>query len=63
MEPDYIIIGSGLFHWNSSIKDDQKLEIINWYKSLSEKEKYFVDILRDEANSEGWDNASQDESF
>jgi glyceraldehyde-3-phosphate dehydrogenase/erythrose-4-phosphate dehydrogenase len=46
---DYIINGSGLFHWNSSIKKDVKLKMIEWYNNLSSVEKQYVDDLRHEA--------------
>ena len=32
---DYIINGSGLFHWNSSIKKEVKLKMVEWYNNLS----------------------------
>jgi hypothetical protein len=43
---DYIINGSGLFHWNSSIKKDVKLKMVEWYNNLSTVEKQYVDDLR-----------------
>ena len=56
----YEINGSDLFHWNSSIKDNIKLEIINWYKNLSDKDKYYVDVLCNEARDQGYENGAND---
>ncbi len=53
---DYIINGSGLFHWNSSIKKDVKLKMIEWYNNLSSEEKQYVDDLRHEAAMDEYDS-------
>jgi hypothetical protein len=34
-----------LFHWNSSEKDDKKKDIVDWYNSLTDVEKNYIDIL------------------
>ena len=47
--------GSGLFYWNSDLKDAKKLEILKWYNSLKPFEKQYIDMLRDEAS----DSASE----
>lgn len=47
-----VINGSGLFFWNSTLDDNIKLEIVNWYNSLPPNEKKFVDILRNEVSDE-----------
>lgn len=62
-EQEYEINGSGLFHWNSSLKNDDKLEILNWYRSLSQKEKDYIDILREESFSDGYEVGDNDESL
>lgn len=53
---DFIINGSGLFHWNSSIKKEVKLKMIEWYNNLSSEEKEYVDDLRHEAAMEEYDS-------
>lgn len=53
---DYIINGSGLFHWNSSIKKDVKLKMVAWYNNLSSEEKQYVDDLRHEAAMDEYDS-------
>lgn len=53
---DYIINGSGLFHWNSSIKKDVKLKMVEWYNNLSSVEKQYVDDLRHEAAMDEYDS-------
>jgi hypothetical protein len=50
-----VIDGSGLFHWNSTIKKDVKLKIVNWYNSLSSEEKDYVEKLRQEAAMDEYD--------
>lgn len=53
---DYMIHGSGLFNWNSSIKKDVKLKMIEWYNNLSPIEKQYVDDLRNEAVMDEYDS-------
>lgn len=53
---DYIINGSGLFHWNSSIKKEVKLKMVEWYNNLSSEERQYVDDLRHEAAMEEYDS-------
>lgn len=53
---DFIINGCGLFHWNSSIKKEVKLKMIEWYNNLSSEEKQYVDDLRHEAAMEEYDS-------
>jgi hypothetical protein len=57
-EDEYLINGSELFHWNSKIEKRKKLEIVKWYKNLSEKDRDFVDILRRESENEGWEDGN-----
>lgn len=47
-----LISNSGLFFFNTSLDNKIKLEIIEWYNSLSDRDKNFVDILRREAADE-----------
>jgi len=47
-----LINGSGLFFFLSNIEDDKKIQIIKWYKSLSQDEQDYVDILRSESSDE-----------
>jgi len=58
-----LVNGSGLFHWNSSVKDEEKLEIVKWYKSLDDKFKKYINILRDESYDDGYDSGANDESL
>ena len=51
-EDDVLINGSGLFFFNSRLDEDLKLKIVKWYKNLSETDKKYVDILRNEASDE-----------
>ena len=53
---DYVINGSGLFHWNSSIKKEVKLKMVEWYNNLSSEERQYVDDLRYEAAMEEYDS-------
>lgn len=53
---DDIINGSGLFHWNSSIKKDVKLKMVEWYNNLSSEEKEYVIDLRHEAAMDEYDS-------
>jgi hypothetical protein len=46
------IDGSGLFFWNSSLPDTEKLELVEWYKGLSKEDQSKVDKLRSEATDE-----------
>ena len=45
-----------LFYWNSSEKDELKKDIVDWYNSLTDVEKNYVDILREQARSEEYDS-------
>ena len=58
---DNIINGSGLFHWNSSIKKEVKLKMIEWYNNLSSVEKQYVDDLRHEAAMNEYDSHCGDD--
>lgn len=51
-EEELIINGSGLFNWNSSLTQDKKLKIVEWYYYLSPEEKQYVQDLRDEAEAD-----------
>lgn len=51
-----IISGSGLFNWNSSIKKDVKMKMIEWYNNLSPLEKQYVNDLRYEAVMDEYDS-------
>ena len=53
---DCIISDSGLFHWNSSIKKEIKLKMVEWYDNLSSEERQYVDDLRHEAAMEEYDS-------
>jgi hypothetical protein len=55
-EDQNLINGSGLFHWNSSIKDDVKLKMVKWYNNLSSEERQYVDDLRNEAAMNEYDS-------
>lgn len=46
------INGSGLFFFKSNLSDEKKLSILNWYQSLPECYKEYVDILRKESSDE-----------
>ena len=48
----YLINGSGLFFFNTQLDDETKLKIVNWYNNLSETDKKYVNILRDESSDE-----------
>ena len=58
---DLDINGSGLFHWNSSIKKEVKLKMVKWYNNLSSEERQYVDDLRHEAAMEECDSHCVDE--
>ena len=58
-----LINGSGLFFWNTMLDNNTKLEIVNWYNSLSKEEQKYVDILRDEAKEDAYFSANEDESI
>jgi hypothetical protein len=53
---DFLINGSGLFHWNSSIKKDVKLKMIEWYNNLSSVEQQYIDDFRHEAAMDEYDS-------
>lgn len=57
---DYLINGSGLFNWNSSLKKEVKLKMLDWYNNLSEEEKQYVDDFRTEAAKDEYDNWDDD---
>lgn len=52
---DYLINGSGLFHWNSRIKKDVKLKMIEWFNNLTPIEQQYVMDLRQEAANDEFD--------
>jgi hypothetical protein len=49
MDDNYLVNGCGLFFFNSKLKKNDKLNILNWYNGLSKEHKNYVDILRNEA--------------
>ena len=51
-EDRFLIDGSGLFFFNTSLDDETKLKITKWYKNLSDDDRKYVDILRNEASDE-----------
>lgn len=51
-----MIVGSGLFHWNSSLTKATKLKMLNWYNGLSKEEQQFVRDLRHEAAMNEYDS-------
>ena len=51
-EDRFLIDGSGLFFFNTRLDDETKLKIVKWYKNLSDDDKKYVDILRNEASDE-----------
>jgi hypothetical protein len=58
-ENEYLINGSGLFFWNSTLSKEKKLEIIKWYNHLNLNEREYVDILRNEAKDEAESAAAE----
>jgi len=56
----FLINGSELFNWNSRVKDEDKLRIMNWYNLLSQKERDNIDILRSESYSDGFEVGAND---
>lgn len=63
VDEKFLINGSELFHWQSRVPDEEKLRIINWYKSLSQQERDDIDILRDNSYSEGYEVGANDPSL
>lgn len=51
-EDEFLINGSGLFFFSSSIDEKKKLKIVKWYQSLSDEQRGFVDTIRSEAIDE-----------
>lgn len=51
-EKVFRINGSGLFFFLSNLTTDEKIEILDWYEGLSEKEKGYVETLRSEQHDE-----------
>ena len=51
-EDRFLNDGSGLFFFNTSLDDETKLKITKWYKNLSDVDREYVDILRNEASDE-----------
>lgn len=62
-EERYLINGSELFHWKSRVPDEEKLRILNWYKSLSQQERNDIDILRSESYSDGYEDGITTSNF
>jgi len=60
-EEDLLINGSGLFHWNSSVKKDIKLKMVEWYNNLTPEEKKYVHDLRYESAMDEYDSHCGDE--
>jgi hypothetical protein len=52
MVEECLINGSGLFFFKSTLDIRMKEKIYNWYNSLSEEDRKFVDILREETKDE-----------
>jgi len=46
---EMMINGCGLFSLDSDLKDELKLEIFKWYQKLSDKDREYVNTLRDES--------------
>jgi len=63
VEQEYEINGSGLFHWNSSLRNDEKLELVRWYKSLPIPHQLNIMKLREESYDDGYDVGANDESL
>jgi hypothetical protein len=51
-EDRFLIDGSGLFFFNTRLDDETKLKITKWYKNLSDVDREYVDILRNESSDE-----------
>ena len=51
-EDQFLIDGSGLFFFNTRLDDETKLKITKWYKKLSDDDRKYVDILRNESSDE-----------
>lgn len=51
-EDRFLIDGSGLFFFKSRLDDETKLKIVKWYKNLSDDDRKYVDILRNESSDE-----------
>ena len=51
-EDKVLIDGSGLFFFNTRLDDETKLKIVKWYKDLSDDDRSYVDILRNESSDE-----------
>lgn len=51
-DPSYRINGSGLFHFKSRLSQREKTEILDWFDSLTIKQKGFVMTLRREVMEE-----------
>jgi len=62
-EEQFLIDGSGLFHWNSSLSEETQLEVVKWYNSLDDQQKKYVDILRDESNDKGYEVGAGDDTL
>lgn len=45
--------GSSLFFWGSNLSESEKIEILDWYESLPEKEREFVMTIRHEGYCDG----------
>jgi len=58
-----LINSSGLFFWNSNIDNKKKVEIIKWYNSLSDIEKKYVDILRNESYEDAVYDSNESEDY
>ena len=53
---EFIINGSGLFHWNSSLTKETKLKMVSWYNNLSSEEKQYIDDFRHESAMDEYDS-------
>ncbi len=51
-EDRLLIDGSGLFFFKTRLGDETKLKITKWYKNISDVDREYVDILRNEASDE-----------
>jgi hypothetical protein len=51
-EDRLLIDGSGLFFFKTRLDDETKLKITKWYKNISDVDREYVDILRNEASDE-----------
>jgi len=49
-----LINSSKLFHWSSSLNNNTKLKIVNWFNNLTPEEQEYIHKLRHEAALDGY---------